>query len=404
MNSTRLADCAITRRCWAVCAAALAACTAPPAAPPAREAPVREFAARGYAPATHDDIESGTHELRVAGQAVQAVLTLPRGARAAPLVVYLPGLGESAEAGAVWRRAWAAAGYAVLSLQPLVDDARAWQSELARSGEFKALGRQRYAAPLAVARMQVVAEIIEQARGRAAAGQPPWQRIDGTRVAIAGHDLGAYTAMVLAGEQLPGLAAPPTRWPIRAVVALSPYASAAGGALATRYLGIRVPVLSVTGDADTDLLGLVDSVALRGAPFEGMPGPDKFLLTLRGLTHAALGGAAARADGEATGRPPQGASRGDGDSGGPQRRGGRTPGGEGSGPQRQGSRRAAAPTGEGAVAARVAVPSQQLQQIAVQDVSTAFLDAYLRDDALARDWLSGHAPQWLGAAGTLSSK
>jgi len=39
-------------------------------------------------------------------------------------VVYLPGPGAGAQAGALWRQAWTRAGYAVLSLQPLDSDAR----------------------------------------------------------------------------------------------------------------------------------------------------------------------------------------------------------------------------------------------------------------------------------------
>jgi hypothetical protein len=40
----------------------------------------------------------------------------------------------------------------------------------------------------------------------------------------------------------------------------------------------------------------------------------------------------------------------------------------------------------------------------VQDVSTAFLDAYLREDAMAREWLRVDAPRWLGTAAELRRK
>ena len=42
--------------------------------------------------------------------------------------------------------------------------------------------------------------------------------------------------------------------------------------------------------------------------------------------------------------------------------------------------------------------------IALEDVSTAFLDAYLKDDPLAREWLARDAKRWLGAAGGLRTK
>jgi hypothetical protein len=45
-----------------------------------------------------------------------------------------------------------------------------------------------------------------------------------------------------------------------------------------------------------------------------------------------------------------------------------------------------------------------MRMIALEDVSTAFLDAYLRGDPLAREWLTRNAKQWLGAAGDLRRK
>jgi hypothetical protein len=45
-----------------------------------------------------------------------------------------------------------------------------------------------------------------------------------------------------------------------------------------------------------------------------------------------------------------------------------------------------------------------MRMIAVEDISTAFLDAYLKDDPRARQWLASNAQQWLGAAGELRRK
>ena len=80
------------------------------------------------------------HNWLISGQAVLLVLAEPGPPALVPLVIYLPGLGESGQAGERWRSAWASAGYAVLSVQPLAEDTAAWTSELARTGEFKALG------------------------------------------------------------------------------------------------------------------------------------------------------------------------------------------------------------------------------------------------------------------------
>ncbi|MDE2505483.1 MAG: hypothetical protein KGL18_21175, partial [Burkholderiales bacterium] len=124
----------------------LAACASsgPPKADPSR---VAEFAARGYVAPVHDAVATTVHAWTYELRQQPLLLTLPeQAAGPLPLVVYLPGLGEDAGAGKLWRRAWAAAGYAVLSLQPLAEDEDAFRSALARRGDFKALGRERYGA------------------------------------------------------------------------------------------------------------------------------------------------------------------------------------------------------------------------------------------------------------------
>ena len=103
-----------------VLAALLCACASrdPDRVAPSRadEAALRSFAARGYAT---QDSSGGTMLTRqtwwLGGREQVLHWMLPRaGSVAAPLVIYLPGLGESAGAGARWRQAWASAGYAVL--------------------------------------------------------------------------------------------------------------------------------------------------------------------------------------------------------------------------------------------------------------------------------------------------
>jgi predicted dienelactone hydrolase len=391
----------------ALLTALLVACTTQPSPPPGRsEARVREFAAKGYSAVEQVAVTTSAHSWLLAGRLVKLNLAEPQRPGAAPLVLYLPGLGESGNAGATWRAAWASAGYAVLSVQPLDDDALAWTSELARSGEFRTLGRQRYAAANVQGRLRALFDVTDEAQRRAAAGEAAWQRIDWSHVAVAGFDLGAYTAMALAGEHVTGTDTADGRLKIRAAIALSPFVSLAAGALDSRYLDIRTPVLSVTSDVDGDVLGLVDSAALRSAPFERMPGPDKYLLSLQGVPHAGFGGnpqtAAARPSGGQAERAQEARPKSDGDGTGQSRRSGRPKGtGEAAKAPAAGADRTA---GEPMAPRAVDADSMQLRMIAAQGVSTAFLDAYVRDDPLARAWLSDHAARWLGASGTLRRK
>ncbi|MDE2275197.1 MAG: hypothetical protein KGK09_02770, partial [Burkholderiales bacterium] len=284
---------------WALLAAGCATVSGPQV----DEAAVRAYAARGYGGAAQAAVTVRRFGWRLADDPVTVVLARPREATAAPLVIYLPALGEDAEAGAAWRLAWAGAGYAVLSVQPLAGDAQAWRSALAREGDFKTLGEQRYAAAVLRRRVHRLAAVVDEARRRAIAGDPDWQGIDWDRRAVAGRDLGAYTALALAGERIDAGEGErlPDRVPVRAVIAISPYADPqAARVRPDAYGAVYGPVLSITSDNDGDPLGLLADAAQRQRPFEAMPPPDKALLLLRGLSHARLSGApgAALAEGD----------------------------------------------------------------------------------------------------------
>lgn len=58
-------------------------------------------------------------------------------------------------------------------------------------------------------RLHMLLDVLAEAQRRSAAGDGVWQRLDWQRVAVAGFDLGAYTAMIMAGEHVPGVQ-PPT--------------------------------------------------------------------------------------------------------------------------------------------------------------------------------------------------
>ncbi|HEX3142053.1 MAG TPA: hypothetical protein VHQ87_18495 [Rhizobacter sp.] len=360
----------------------------------ANEPSPHEFAARGYAPIEQTPTSSTSQNWVVSGQAIKLALSVPERGNSLPLVLYLPGLGESSDAGEKWRSAWAAAGYAVMSVQPLADDANAWSSDLAREGDFKNLGKQRYGAAAMADRLRLLDQVLGEAKRHASAGEPLWQRVAWDRVAIAGFDLGAYTAMAAAGEHVGGSALPLTNVRLRAVIALSPFASFSQGLLNTRYGDIHLPVFSVTSDVDRDALGMVNSPLLRSAAFLHMNGSDKYLLSVRGLPHAALSGSsnAARSRAEeldakqaADERHAINAS-------------------EAAQRSRSGKRMGAASWDGGehlAAAVPLSANGVELGRIAIQSLSTAFIDAYVRDDSLARDWLAADAQRWLGKSGEL---
>jgi len=334
------------------------------------------MAASGYRPAESAAPSLAQQQWVLRGESVSVSLAYPGSGRALPLIVYLPGLGESStSAGMEWREVWARAGYAVLGLQPLADDAQAWSSDLARAANFKALGRHHYDPALLPTRLQVLAAALAEARQRAAAGDPLWSRVDFTRLGLAGYELGAQTVLALPTPVLP----------FQALIALSPLASE--GATAA---GTSVPLLVIGSAVDSDPLGLfVPALAARALFENSTAGSGHALLWLRQASHAALAGSGfheSRAESssraEAGGRSAEPGRRrskgGGGDGGGGKSRGGLGGGGPPAPAMQQGPAQ-----GQAQTAAAIGV------------TSLAFFDARLRQRPEAQAWLDQHAEAWL---------
>ena len=229
-------------------------------------------------------------------------------------------------------------------------------------------------------------------------------RIDLSRIAIAGFDIGAFTSMLAAGEIPKGLdEAIPLPTAINAVVALSPFADFSGRTFNERYQSISGPVLSVTSVNDADPLGVVTSPSVRKAPFEYMNSHDGYLLWLTNATHALISGSAMVAGedpGVATEEP-----RGDGQGArqGGSRRSGRRSGSNGAGSSNgaKGDNGASNKMQENLSPS----PTEKAMNVTlIQGVTTAFLDAYLRHDSTALEWLRQDASRWVGDRGELRRK
>lgn len=379
----------------ALALAVLTGCASKPVQPKPDANKVKQFAGQGYLTDDHYSIATTFATWAIDDSNFDVALTLPAKQGSFPLVIYLPGLGESRSAGEVWRTAWAQGGYAVLVVQPLEEDAAAWSSAQARSGDFAALARDRYSANSMTKRLNVLRQVMDELLRRLASKEVP-DRIDTSHIAIAGYDLGAYAAMVIAGETMRGFVKPALPMPISAVIALSPYASFSGMAFTERYSAIRVPVLSVTSNDDSDSLGVVNSPSLRQAPFEYMPSGDKYLLTMSDIPHSMMSGNKAKPDdNEKKSFAEKGGHGGDGNSQG------KGKGHHGTHHKSNGDSDSTGTPGGGDMASGVYLSptSQAMSGVAIQGVMVAFLDAFVKNDPMAREWLGKDAPRWLGKKG-----
>jgi len=377
-------------------AMALLGCKSAPPSPPEPELVLQKLASRGYAAERHNEV-TAVRETWVDGEApLDVSLIEPTGPGPFPLVIYLPGLGESAAAGVLWRQAWAESGYAVLAIQPVDLGESVFRSQKARSGDFLGLAQEHYSIPSLKARTLHLSYALEEVKRRASGAGGLYSKIDLGRLAVAGFDLGAQSVAALAGERMGDTGSVGTHWNMRAAMLLSPYVDRPASGLTQRFSAITVPVLSVTGTEDTDPFGLVSAPELRRGPWQSMPAGDKYLLLLFGGPHSVLAGDSFAEAGhrpqtddtaQEAGARPQGGSR---------RRGQRGGGGSQGAGQRLGA-------GDGG-AIRGTRSFDIAHIAAVRAVTTAFLDATVKEDLGAREWLTKDAATWLGQSARLEMR
>ena len=249
---------------------------------------VNEFAQHGYDSGIDYATAATRLSMQVENDFIQITAVQPKRESKYPLVIYLPGLGESGDAAPEIRNAWAKSGYVVLSLQPLKEDEDIWSSEAARRADFAFIRQDRYSPGAISHRLDVIKMLVEYIKHGVLSGDEDLKDIDPSQIALVGFDVGASTAMIVCGEDVPqvsrtGLAVQP-----KAMIALSPHAESGDADIDTRYQNINIPLLSVTGNSDDETHGN-DPVSLHQIPFQHMPPENKYLLLLAGASHALIG-------------------------------------------------------------------------------------------------------------------
>jgi dienelactone hydrolase len=353
-------------------------------------AAVKPSADGGYVVNRRYETMSTRDTWTVDGDAVDVSLLVPAPSGAYPLVLYLPGLGELSDAGLSWRQAWARAGYAVLSVQPTKFGPAIWTSNRARAGDFFSIAHDAFSVPSLAARTQIVRDALEQvSRRQHDARATAFARIDLARIAVAGFDLGAQTALMVAGTTVRGVEPPHLPDGVKGVIVLSPYADASE--VESNFQPIRLPVLSVTSSLDTDAYGLIGTASIRRVPFRYMPPGQKYLLLLASAPHAELAGA--RPIGSRDGKDTEDASAAEDD---------KILGDETAEVYEGERKKRRKPDYSASRADKLAQLVRVQSQ--VQAVTTAYLDAIIRNDAAAAEWLTKNARAWLGDSGELLSK
>ncbi|MBC9249692.1 hypothetical protein A9179_05330 [Pseudomonas alcaligenes] len=371
----------LLRLCLPFCLLVLGACAGHPEPPEDPGAAIDAYLQGAYRPAVRLPVQGWDSEWTLGSEVVELSWLAPREAPAA-LILYLPGLGEGSRAGEQWRRAWAEAGYAVLSVQPKRYGRAIYSSSEAQAGVFYGLAQRSYAETALRGRLALLDQVLGEVRRRAALGE--FAGVDLQRVVVAGFDLGAQTAAALAGERLAG-AAPAAAWQPLAAILLSPYV--ASPSEPQRFAQIATPLLAVTGAHDEDPFNWVTPAQRRQQLWHGLQVADSYQLLIDAAAHAQLSGSlVAQRSGRPGVRPP-------GNGAGP---------GAGSGPGGgHGGEVFSSRAGHGQGLEEAFDPRQAAK---VQAVSLAFLDARVRHAAAAETWLNQAAATWLAPAASLERK
>ena len=317
----------------------------------------------------------------------------PDSGTAHPLVLYLPGLGENVDAGGQWREAWARAGYAVLCIQPLNESkALSYLSEN-EDRDPRWIGHRHFSEASLERRQAAIQSALEGLKKRTQTPGSIYAKVDLDHVVVAGYDLGAQTTAALAGEKLRTPIPVLKSFNITAVLIFSPHVDLAAGNLAGRFKSIGLPFMAITGTEDSDPYGM-SSPSLRRELWKRSTGQNQYLLFLEGGTHPMLSGNTL----ESMFKEPD-----------PDKK-------EGHGKRLFGFDNARGQAwrgqdgglddlaGKEPESRRVTPEKMARQLIAVQEITTAFLDEQAYKSEKARSWLSQSANGYLGRLGNLQGR
>ncbi len=359
---------------------------------------VARYRSAGYAVVTVPGIEA--HRIRGPLSEAPWTITLTRPADHAlrPLIVYLPALGQPDDAPSHWVTAWAQAGYAVISIQPLDDDANVWATPEARSGDFERIARSRFSDDLMADRISRLATLLNQVKVRSLRAEPGLDGLDWTRLALVGADLGAYTVQSIVGSSAQSLSA--IAWPLSPVayIAISPYAVRSHPAPEPTA---HAPVLMVSSRDDVDAYGVVSDPTVRHLAFDRLGDGTDYFLEIGTATHRWLAGQV-QLQGAPEATPHRAAMMADEQDrrtrhvpGAGQASDAMAPGGEDDEltPEKRAKLTASREEME-KMRSRV-LTHAALSEVSVEDVSIAFLDTYVRQSPVAGAWLQGGAGAWL---------
>jgi predicted dienelactone hydrolase len=205
-----------------------------------------------------------------------------------PVIVFSHGLGGSREGYKYLGSHWASHGYVSVHINHLGSDT----AVLTKSGRpMRELRRAATDPGIALERPLDVRFVLDQLEKMNQGGSPLAHRLDLQRVGMAGHSFGAWTTLVVAGQNLgreraeASLADPR----VKAAIAMSAPVPRKRENFDRAYGGIHIPILHMTGTRDDSPLGETKA-AERRVPYDHIHGADQYLVTFQGGDHMIFSG------------------------------------------------------------------------------------------------------------------
>ncbi|HEX5219034.1 MAG TPA: alpha/beta fold hydrolase [Verrucomicrobiae bacterium] len=263
-----------------------------------------------------------------------------------PIIIFSHGLGGTRDTYEYLGRHWASHGYFVVHVQHLGSDDAVWRD----AGLFRGMAAMRKAVAdprNAINRPKDVSFVIDELERLNREKSPYQQQLDLNRIGVAGHSFGAFTALAIAGQAFAPTANPQSSRAdarVKAIVPMSAPAPANKRRLDESYANVRIPCFHMTGTKDTSPIGDTTPEERR-MPFDHCKNSDQFLLTFKDGDHMLFSGRDRR-------------------------------------PSKQ----------------------ERKYQELICESSTAFWNAYLRNDAAAKAWLTNKFKAELGTNGTFEMK
>jgi predicted dienelactone hydrolase len=264
---------------------------------------------------------------------IPVLIYLPTNTAPAPVVLFSHGLGGNRFGSAFLGEHWAARGYVAVFVQHPGSDDSVWK-DTAKSRRFQAMKR---AASLNnfMLRVKDIPAVLDQlTRWNADQTSALADRLDLKKIGMSGHSFGAVTTEAVSGETFPIEGTELTDSRIKAAIVFSP-STPKGSNVNKAFASVKIPWLLMTGTKDIAPIGGADMKSRLGV-YPALQGVPKYEVVLDKAEHSAFTDRALPGDKE---------------------------------------------------------PRNPNHHRVILALSTAFWDAYLRDDAAARAWLNGDGPR-----------